>query len=1168
MRLTFSHSRIIVLFIMKTLVNKLEIYPTEITDKKIKYQEDLKRIKANIFLGSQISDNEIFSLAINAANVDDYETSNQAKFLLSSPLREQAVPLLLEYFRILINKDHEHDKALAPKLLRLLLSKANKSFVIKTVIDSSNKPLKEFLLDKIGQYKRFTDREKLFLVLELWKAKLITRTEADRRLHVFLSNLSTDDNGFKKELTRHCVMMQMLVTLIYLRMNLKSKAYKNLKIIAESDRYIETNREKTYDYYRREEHITTSTREIFDRKLRYRNQLMPKYLYCDNLLDSLETDYQDYFWKPYNQSSIICNGINTTDLIIFANEVVQKEKSAKCINIIWSLFKKINLQIHKEFLSISEVDQYNYWHPEELKKNYYNHKKLISYIPFIKKINEVLNNKKITSEINNFFLQKRNGYHDAVFLVLPKSIYEKSGKSYCNLKEKFINAFLRYRLDSGYHKSSYKNNKWEYYGSSSKLTNIFKHLYINASDEIKSWLEDLAIIKILINTSDQYDNNLVFSYKADLEDYEGLSLALNYHQKNLGDTFIENMHKKLLDAGNDSDKNYGLEKSMKYILRNEPVSKLTSILDMAIKSNTFNQTKKAIIYLSLSNFAYIGREKKDNRYLSSKSFMKSLNNFFLYCHKKNNTESIKNKFNNSTMEFHSTMQYQYRKIDYLSFIYGLIFFHADNSTYKNTYESLPLQSKLNHLDCFGYMFKWNSKSAKRYSKLLDDCNALKPNEIYKLIKVRFKNIKYLKPNDLVVRSDHKGKSNTVLLSSFYHHFGNLRIKKLILEFHNCFEMNLDKFAFFLEFLNSSRFLYLGERNGAGIQLKENHISKLDELKSILDEILEDITDTYINKHHLKIKQNLHLDTEIISIVPALKKRKNLFDTDPNKYLYNWWSACKDYREFIDKEERINLFNAFPEIYFNEIWDVSYIFSIKNYHSIEEDKLCLQIDKEVNKLLSSSALGKKEIKFLEKYVEHYVEHANRLIRHNPNSKFKKIISKYKMDIEKWILEKFINNKINCSYQDVLDLFFTNYRYSDETIFKDKNLLIRDYLLNLHKPCNSFDIQVEIFERLYNSRDAIKFFGKDAYKKIINNLLVPLKDHIKKQDIKKIIKNEFNDIDEFARIEIQKVSLSSRLNRNDKKIMSSRINRLAFNKTNCNFCIKNNFNYWGGLKNIYE
>ena len=147
-------------------------------------------------------------------------------------------------------------------------------------------------------------------------------------------------------------------------MNLKSKAYKNLKIIAESDRYIETNREKTYDYYSREERITTSTREIFDRKLRYRNQLMPKYLYCDNLLDSLETDYQEYFWKPYNQSSIICNGINTTDLIIFTNEVFQKEKSAKCINVIWSLFKKINLQIHKEFLSISEVDHYNYWHPE------------------------------------------------------------------------------------------------------------------------------------------------------------------------------------------------------------------------------------------------------------------------------------------------------------------------------------------------------------------------------------------------------------------------------------------------------------------------------------------------------------------------------------------------------------------------------------------------------------------------------------------------------------------------------------------------------------------------------------------------------------------------------------------------------------------------------------
>ena len=34
------------------LNSKLKIYHAEIADKKIKYQEELKRIKANIFLGS------------------------------------------------------------------------------------------------------------------------------------------------------------------------------------------------------------------------------------------------------------------------------------------------------------------------------------------------------------------------------------------------------------------------------------------------------------------------------------------------------------------------------------------------------------------------------------------------------------------------------------------------------------------------------------------------------------------------------------------------------------------------------------------------------------------------------------------------------------------------------------------------------------------------------------------------------------------------------------------------------------------------------------------------------------------------------------------------------------------------------------------------------------
>tara|TARA_X000000368_G_scaffold417907_1_gene415719 strand:- start:9907 stop:13347 length:3441 start_codon:yes stop_codon:yes gene_type:complete len=1145
------------------LNNKLRNHCAEIADKKNKYQEELKKIKANIFLGNQPDDIKIFSLAINATNYDDYETSNQATFLLSKPLGEQPIPLLLEYFRIIINKDHEHDKTLAPKLLKLLISKANKSFVIKTVIDSNNKSLRDFLLDKIQSHKRFTDREKLFLILELWKAKLITRTEADRRLRVFLSNASVDKYGFEKTLTRRCVMSQMLVTLIYLQMNLKSKAYKSLKIISKSDRYLEIVSKKslyndTFERY---------AREIFDRKLRYSNRVMPEYLNLPRSFNSLETNHQEYFSKPYNPSSIIFGGINTTDLIIFANEVLEQTKNTKFINIIWSLFKKINAEIPKEYAS-SGIDHYEYEYHELAKKDYYNHKKLISYIPFISNLNKVLKNKKVTLEINNFFIQKRNGYHDALFLLLPKNIYEESGRNYSRLKEKFINAFLRYRLDHGYYKSNYTDNTWEYYGSPSKLTNIFKHIYINATDKTRSWLEDLAIIKTLVDTKDQYDNDLALSYSADFKDYEGLSVALNYHQKNLGDTFLKNVRQKLLDTGNDQKRNYALDKNIKYIYKDEPVSKLTSILGNAVKSDTFELTKRAIKRLSLNDFAYNAPENKENKYLSSKSFMKSFNNFCIYFYNKCNEENTKNKLKKETS------QYGYRSFDYISFIYGLIFFHADNSTYKNTYESLSLESKLKYLDCFEYMFKWNSKSAKRYSKLLDDFKALKPNESYTLVKTRLKNIKYHKRNknksysyacDYGFLTDYKSKSNTILFSIFLDHFDAIEIKKLILECHDCFEMDLDKFGYFLQFFKASRFLYLGETNFAGVQLKKNHIGKLDKLKSILDEVLDDITAAYMKKHDLKIKQNLHIDSEIISLVPALQKRKNLFDADPNKQLLDWWSACRDFKLFVDDKEIIKLFNAYPEVYFNELWNMPHMLSVDNYSKINKDKFYPQLEKEIKKLLSSPKLNMKEMKFLEKFA-HYLTDTNSA---RVPVEFKQLIDKYIILIENWIFDKFITNKIDYSYHDLLDLILKDNWYKNEFIFKDRNSKVKNHLVNLHKSCNSFNVQNAVFERLYKKRDAIKFLGKKSYLKIINSLFTVIENQTKKTDIKKIFKNEFNDIDEFARIEIQKIFLSKiKLNKNDMKIMLSRIDRLAFNKTNCDFCIQNNLNFWGRLGKIYE
>ena len=101
----------------------------------MKFLEDIKSIKARIFLNQDIDDNEIFSIAINAKSRSDQRSFDDAMQLLSKPLSKQSNILLLELFRISIN---ENDSKLAHRLLRTLLTKTNQSFVIHTVLDSKN----------------------------------------------------------------------------------------------------------------------------------------------------------------------------------------------------------------------------------------------------------------------------------------------------------------------------------------------------------------------------------------------------------------------------------------------------------------------------------------------------------------------------------------------------------------------------------------------------------------------------------------------------------------------------------------------------------------------------------------------------------------------------------------------------------------------------------------------------------------------------------------------------------------------------------------------------------------------------------------------------------------------------------------------------------------------
>ena len=74
----------------------------------MKFSEQIKNIKARIFLNQDIEENEIFSIAINAKNSSDQVSFEEASKLLTRPLSKQSNILLLELFRISLSKDERY----------------------------------------------------------------------------------------------------------------------------------------------------------------------------------------------------------------------------------------------------------------------------------------------------------------------------------------------------------------------------------------------------------------------------------------------------------------------------------------------------------------------------------------------------------------------------------------------------------------------------------------------------------------------------------------------------------------------------------------------------------------------------------------------------------------------------------------------------------------------------------------------------------------------------------------------------------------------------------------------------------------------------------------------------------------------------------------------------
>ena len=197
-----------------------------------------------------------------------------------------------------------------------------------------------------------------------------------------------------------------------------------------------------------------------------------------------------------------------------------------------------------------------------------------------------------------------------------------------------------------------------------------------------------------------------------------------------------------------------------------------------------------------------------------------------------------------------------------------------------------------------------------------------------------------------------------------------------------------------------------------------------------------------------------------------------------------------------------MYQLLKTLQFNELWNMNNILLKQNYSRIRKDKFYPLLEKEINKLLSSPSLNMKEMKFLETFVRQLKDATSFGRDDNGLIEFKRFIGKYMILIENWIIDKFITNKINYSYHDLLDLIFTEERYQDGFILKGMNSKVKNYLANLHKPVNSFNVQNQVFNRLYKKRDAIKFLGKKSYLKIINSLFTVIENQTKKTDIKKI------------------------------------------------------------------
>ena len=565
----------------------------------MKFLEQIKNIKARIFLNQDIDENEIFSIAINAKNASDQVSFDEASKLLSRPLSKQSNILLLELFRVSINKD---DKQLAQKLLKILLRKTNQSFVIHTVLNSQNLNLRSDLIECIKQNKKLKVNNKNYLLLKLWEMRLVTRkllykevkTDLDKLLLKYQFDIDSDiaadeydwDFEYQQEvIQRKFLLRAMRATIFLAKIGYSGKA---ISFFKRAFGLFKSSNPDTYQEYFKNNNWGWGD---FNTERRFTDGICN----FDEITQYLDTDFKTFFNTPFNQDELEIARLKTTNALNFATEFAQHSSNTSIL--------KIMFPIH---LSQSFI-----------------HKNIFGYMSLIERVNKNDFDQDWAEKINKYFFNTHQHYSSKIaFLGFSKEIRQKNNINENRIKDLFTNKVLKGRLNGLFYYSSYEK-KISYCGGCTNSI-AFKFVYEKADKEIKDWLEDLFIAKKLTDRHGEFsERNL---------DTQEIIYFKKMFSKKIGEDFYNNIKEKisrLSDQGILSKLNLSNELS---------VSSACSLLKDARNSGDFKEgirflkqikrySGKKIYYRNKLRKDYVLEQGKKD-YISSKMFRAEMNKFF------------------------------------------------------------------------------------------------------------------------------------------------------------------------------------------------------------------------------------------------------------------------------------------------------------------------------------------------------------------------------------------------------------------------------------------------------------------------------------------------------------------------------------------------------------